>query len=329
MGHRRLRTKSCAAGAVWLVVCSLSCIALSVSADDGAYADRRAKPPKFDPGRVSSTFFDDVFSKLQGERPSRVAGESGGAAAASDSGSGQAAENMGSGVAWDELISATSIEDEIKSLRIALNESVTTPSQFRSRGHKPARRQFVLLNMLFWVMEHYRGDVRWKSNAKAIRQLLGKTAGGAKAGGNEQAYAQARRAKDVLDQLIRGERAGVEPLEEDEVVWEAVAPRRPLMRLLEDRFEANLKAWTSNESEFKSNSEELLREAELVAAIGQFFIEDGMDDADDEEYAAFSEAMKGAAQQVVNAVKQGDLAAAQKGVGQMSQSCANCHDDYR
>lgn len=305
-----------------LLLCSLC---LLVAGADGPDRQRRAKPPTFDSSKVSGVFFSDVFAKLQGTRPVKGTAAPTGSA---KPGAANAATNTGPSV-WDELISASSIEDEVKHLRVMLNESITTPGQFASRGHKAARREFVLLNLLFWIVEHYHGDVRWKDYATVARQQFGSAAGNAKAGGNEQTYTQAKRCRDLLDELIRGEKPAAAPFEEDEITWEPVAPRRPLMQWLEQRFEADLKQWTSSESEFKANAEELLREAELVAAIGQFFKEPGMDDADDAEYQQFCDAMKQGAQSVAAAVKQGDLAAAQKGVGQISQACSNCHEGYR
>ncbi len=313
----------------WLPVLALLLIGgvtFGLKAGDPA-SKRRAKAPSFDPQRVSATFFPDVFSVLQGERP-KLSEDSGGSKATGAATSGEAASPQSS-VVWDDIISATSLEDEIKDLKTELNKSVTTPTQFRSRGYRSARREFTLLNMLFWIIEHYQGDVRWKNDATAVRQKFGSVAGNSKAGGNEQTYAQAKQAKELLDRLIRGERAGIEPDKDEEVSWEPVSPRRPLMQWLEKRFEANLKAWTSSDKEFQSNSEELLREAELVAAIAQFFLEEGMDDADDEEYRAFCESMKAGALAVASATKNGDLAGAQSGVGEISKSCSNCHESYR
>ncbi len=302
-------------------------ITFGLKADNPA-SKRRAKAPSFDPQQVSATFFPDVFSVLQGERPKLGEASGGASKTPGVPTSGEGASPAGS-VVWDDLISPTSLEDEVKSLKVALNQSVTTPTQFRSRGYRSARREFTLLNMLFWIIEHYRGDVRWKNDATAVRQKFGSVAGNSKAGGNEQTYAQAKQAKELLDRLIRGERAGVEPNKDEEVSWEPVSPRRPLMQWLEKRFEANLKAWTSNDKEFQSNSEELLREAELVAAIAQFFMEEGMDDADDEEYRAFCESMKAGALAVASATKNGDLTGAQRGVGEISKACSNCHESYR
>jgi exosome complex RNA-binding protein Csl4 len=101
------------------------------------------------------------------------------------------------------------------------------------------------------------------------------------------------------------------------------------MQLLEKRFAANLKTWTSSESEFKGNTEDLVREAELVAVIANFLNEEGMPDRDDDEYRAFTAAMTNGAKMIAGAARQEDLSTAQKGAGIISQACAQCHESYR
>ena len=264
---------------------------------------------------------------LQGPRPAVGPADNASSADMAPGGSEPSPEGA-AGSVWDQIVSAGSIEDEVKSLRVALNSSITTPTQFAGKGHKLARRQFALLTVLFWAIEHYGGEIRWKADARAARQKFGSVTGNAKAGGNAQTYAQAKACREMLDQLIRGERIGIEP-SEDDVEWEGVAPRRPLMYLLEKRFEADLKEWTRDEGAVKSNAEELLREAELVAMIAEFLKADGMDDADDDEYRKFCNEMKQGALQVVQGVKQQDAGMAQKGVSAISSSCSNCHESYR
>ena len=301
---------------------------VSIAADEPAKnAARRVKPPKFDARGVSKVFFPDVFAMLNGERP--TAGSAGPMRGSTPGGPATPMESgqPESGV-WDSIISAPSVEDEVKALRVALNESITTPTNFAGKGHKAARRHFALLTVLFWTIEHYGGQVRWKDDARAARQKFGSVTGNAKAGGNAQTYTQAKQSRDLLDQLIRGERPGIEA-SDDDVEWESVAPRRPLMTLLEKRFEADLKTWTRDEAAVKSNAEDLLREAELVAMIAEFFKADGMPDADDDEYRKYSDQMKEGALQIVQGIKQNDAGTAQKGVSLVSRSCANCHDDYR
>ncbi len=286
----------------------------------------RARAPKFDKRETSSVFFDDVFSKLDGERPQsfRVTNATQGG----NSPTAETSSGGGSGLKWSEIITDASIEDEIKSIKFVLADAVATPSVFRGEGHETARNYYTLLTALFFVIENYDQDVRWKDEATVARQQFASVAGNSKAGGNEQVFTQAKRCFEMVDQMMRGEKLGLEPMDA-ELDWSPVHPRPPLMTLLSDRFEENLKAWTSSDSEFEDNVEELLREAELVGMIGQFLMTSGLDDADDEEYQAFTGQMKQGAADLAAAIRQSNLENAQRAVGLISKSCDDCHDVYR
>jgi len=313
-----------------LGIAALSCFVfgcvLAMASDDN---DRRVKPPQFDREKISNIFFDDVFEKLNGERPTRIDGGNAATPSPGTTTPMPGGENVASNSEWASLISDASLEDEVKAIRMALDDSVTTPGKFRSGGHKAGRRDFVLLTVMFWVIEHYSKDVRWKGDSVAARQLFGSVAGNSKAGGNEQVYTQAKRCKDKLARLLQGEKLGIAAVEDDGTGWEPVSPRTPLMQLLEKRFQVHLKTWTSSESEFKGNAEDLIREAELVAVIANFLNEEGMPDRDDDEYRAFTVAMTTGAKMIADAARQEDLTRAQKGAGIISQACTQCHESYR
>src|SRR5262245_11001328 len=89
---------------------------------------KRAQPPKFS---KSDTFYADAFREgLVGERPadlskaSAVANSSAGgsSSSASPAGGGTAAPGAG----WSKLISAATIEDTIKGLKLQVDQDITT-----------------------------------------------------------------------------------------------------------------------------------------------------------------------------------------------------------
>jgi hypothetical protein len=297
-------------------------------------APRRAEPPKFDRSDFDGVFFDDLFGDqgpLVGARPqtSTVAAAPGGAAGggaapgtAAGSGGGEV-----SGAGWSELISETTIEDEIKSLNLEVQKTVTTPAQFAGRGHKAAQKQFSMLAMLFAIIGEYGQDVRFKEDAPALRDRFARAAANTKAGGNIQVYNEAKLRRDDLAEVIRGSKlnAGGEP----KANWEAVVSRSPIMRILEDRSVKYLQQSTASEAEFKREPEKVLHEAELVAAMAHALKQDGMDDAGDEEYESFLAQMKKGAIDAIAAVKLNNAEQARLAVGEMRKSCDACHELYR
>lgn len=310
---------------------AIGCVALLSIAAIVAHAQnrktsKRAKLPTFNTNQTSRFFFEDVFAQLEGERPANpnaVVAQAG-SGVPGDGGEAEA----GATYAWSKIISAGTLEDEIKTIKLAVDKNVTTPPKFAGSGHKEVRRDFSVLAMSFAIINEYDGDVRWKKDAAVARDLFAKTASNTKAGGNIAVYKESKLRKEDLGELMNGAALSGN-VEEKANNWEQIADRSPLMQRLGIAAEKNLAPWTSNESEFKSNMEKIKHEAEIVAAIGEALMQEGMDDGDDEDYAAFAKVMKAGALDVVAAVEAMDADGARKGSGEIAKACASCHENYR
>lgn len=294
---------------------------------------RRAAAPKYTASDIKGVYFEDIFDGkvLAGERPanfgaavaasaSKAAG-GGGAAAAGGGGS------AGGGGGWSKLITAATIEDEVKTLKQMVDKTVTTPTDFAGKGYKEARRNFMMLGMLFGIIGEYDGEVRWKPLAPTARDLFARTAGNAKVG-TQQVYNEAKLRKTDLEDLLNGSLAAANNVEA-KTAWGTVCDRSPLMQRLEMGLEPRLQQWTANKAEFNGKKAEILKEAELFVVMGHVLMQEGLDDADDAEYKGFCDMLKKAALEVVDAVKLGNDEGARQAVGKISKSCADCHDKYR
>ncbi len=284
----------------------------------------RAKLPTFDQNKTNRIFFPDVFARLDGERPANpnaraapmvAAGGAGGAPAAAES------------YAWSKIISRSTIEDEVKAIKLATDKNITTPQDFAGRGYKEVRRDFSILAMLFAVVNEYDADVRWKKDAAAARDVFARSASNAKAG-NNNVYMEAKKRKDELLDLINGSSLSAQP-EQDENDWERIADRSPLMQRLETAQNQKLAKWTSSADSFSEEIEGVMHEAEIVAAIAEVLTREGMEDGDDETYAEFADLMKTSALDIVAAVKSNNAEQARKATGEIAKACSDCHDNYR
>jgi hypothetical protein len=226
------------------------------------------------------------------------------------------------------MISASTIEDEIKAIKMSVDKSVTTPSEFAGRGHKQVRRDFSILAAMFGIIGEYDGDVRWQKMGPAARDLFARTARNTKAGGNTNTYNESKQRKADLQDLLGGASLQAEAKEVD-ADWATVCDRGPLMQRLDIGFEEKMGSWLSNDSEFKSNADNVLHEAEVLAALSEVLIKEGMDEWDDEEYAGFANRMKQAAIEIVAAVKLGSYDQARKASGDVKKACTECHEFYR
>ena len=296
-------------------------------ADTKGKPARRALPPKFDkPGDI---FYRDAFQEaLVGERPADLGKAV--AKAASPGAAPAAPESTGglAGSGWSAIISAATIEDEIKSLKNVLDQDVTTPSDYAGKGYKVARRDFSLLAMLFGIAGEYDADVRWKKESPTARDVFARTAANSKVG-TSQVYAEAKLRKQELQDLVGGSNPFKAKDEEAKAAWNTVCDRTPLMQHLDLVFEPKVKQWTADKGQFTANRDKLAHEVEIIAAVATVLAKPGMEDADADEYKAFCAKLQKGARDIADACKTKNFDAASAGVGLINKSCTECHEQYR
>jgi len=293
----------------------------------------RAKPRTFSQAEVSSFFFDDVFAEaLQGERPAALSENrqmiAGGAAGTGGApATGGDAASPGGDADWDALISSTTLQDEVKKVNNELQDVLANIRRFNGGGYNDARRAYTELALLFHVIGNYQGEVRWKDNALLARDRFARAGSNLKTA-TDNTFKEAKdRAEDLATMLRGSSISGGEP--NADATWEVIADRPPLMQRLEIAFDSRIRVWTGNANEFRANSEELLHEAELIAAIAHAMQQEGFEYADDDDYVAFTNQMRDAASAVAKAVRDNDADGARTAAGNIAKSCSECHEGYR
>lgn len=292
-----------------------------------ASSSKRVAPPKF-PASVSEVFFPDARERLVGSRPefSAAAKVAGGPAMAPGQGDAEAAS--GESFAWSRLISATALEDEIKAQKLLVDQSVTTPGAFKGGGYRDARIQFSTLAAMFHIAGQFDTDVRWKSDAPALRELYARVGFNCKVG-TDQTYNESVLRKQDLGDLVRGDRVQAAEGGEVDVTWDVVCNRPPLMSRMEQAFDKKINPFLANKSEFSAHAEEILHEAQVLAAISEAIQHEGFEFWDDEDYLEYARRMRDAALEIVNGVKQNNYEQARAAAGEVSKSCTECHESYR
>jgi hypothetical protein len=293
---------------------------------------RRAEPPKVE--RRSELFFEDAFKEaLSGPRPANlgqpataVPSSAGNPSSAAPGGSSVGSDSAGAG--WSRIISAAALEDEIKALKLKIDATVTSPSDYAGKGYKAARRDFTLLALLFGIAGEYDGDVRWKKDAPVARDVLARTAANSKVG-TQQVFNEARLRKQELQDLVGGQSPYQGKTADAKAAWPSVCDRPPLMQHLEAIFEPRVKAAVSDEGNFKSSLEKLSHDAEIIAAIGAVLAKEGMADADSDEYKAFCDVLRTSGRDIVEACMTKNYDAASSAVSAIGKSCTDCHELYR
>jgi len=295
---------------------------------------RRAQPPPKEKLR-NDLFFTDAFKEgLVGERPAdfgKASAPASGAVASIAPGAASAAGTpsiAGGSGHWSGFISASTIEDTIKSFKQQVDKDVTTLSDFKGKGHKLARRDYSMLAMLFGIAGEYDGDVRWKKDAPAARDAFARSAANFKVA-TDQAFNEAKARKDELSELVGGSAPFAGKTADAKATWGQVAGRAPLMQYLESAWEPRLKPALSDKGQFNAGGDKIVREAELFAAIGEVLAKDGMPDADTAEYKAFCNRLRDGAKEIIDAVKQKNFDQASKASSVIGKACAECHENYR
>jgi hypothetical protein len=294
----------------------------------GAKPRVRAELPKSYPGS-ENTFFNDVFKEgVVGARPDLGKGVVTNPGTGTKSpGGADPAPSEGGVFAWSKLIAPTTLEDEIKASKKVIDEEVSTPAKFAGNGYKVARKQFSVLAIMLAIIGEYDGEVRWKADGPAARDVFARTASNCKVG-TIQVFNEAKQRKADLEDLLSG--SGLKNREgEKKAVWKQVTDRAPLMQRLEMAHQGRMQPWVGNKSEFANHSEEIMHEAQLAAAFCEVLMREGMEDADAIEYKAFCIRLQKAALDIVDAAKSNNYDKARTAVGEIDKSCTECHQAYR
>jgi len=283
---------------------------------------KRTARPWFDENKTKDLLFKDVYAEgTVGERPDVSALTQSATEIASSNGSAGASNQL-----WSKIIDASVIEDEVKTLQQEINLLVTTPVFFQTK-YNDVNERFEILSMLFAIIRQYDGDVRWNEHAPTAQHLF-QQAAVASRNGAAKGFQYCKARKEDLQELVRGGSIIANDQVPKSVDWSTAANRSPIMMRLETANE-DLKGMTSNEAEFKANSEDVFRISNLIAAMAKVIIQDGMPESEEETYAKFSLEMKSAALELKAAVKLNDFDAASTAANAVSQSCADCHSEWR
>ena len=292
--------------------------------------ERRAPRPKFGSTEGNGIFFDTLGDAFRTGKPDltklRAAEKRAMAAQIAGQGDGDSGSGNGGSESWAKLITPASIEDEVKRIRLHYDTVVSTPAAFNGGGYLEARLDLSVLATLFAVIADYSGDIRWKKDAPAARDLIARTAYNCKAG-STQVYNEAKLRKVDLEDLVSG--GGISGRDAEAANdWSSIVDRSPLMEYLELLVES-LEDGVRDEKTYKSEAETVKRNAELLSMIGEVLVQEGMDEADDEDYTGLSDGMTTEAVAVVKALGRDDYEAVRQGVSKIRQRCDSCHEQYR
>ncbi len=284
----------------------------------------RALPPDWS-AADRDIFFEDARELLEGQRPSfatqpRVVASNVGPTDSATTGGGTSYE-------WSNLITAETIENEIKRTAQLVSPLVQSASTFKGGAYRDARNHFSTLAIMFGTAAQFDKPVRWKDSAVGLSQLFARAGFNCKVG-TDQSFREAQLRDQDLAELIRGGRPTA-PATDPDAGWGKLSDRSPLMVRMETALDKHLKPNMSDSRSFERNAEELAHEAQMLALLGELITREGMEDAGDDTYDGYAHQLRDAAIEFNKSIELESYDAARKALSDMGQSCVACHGDYR
>ena len=305
--------------------------ALTLPQDDTKKKKRVRRPAV---KKDDSIYFNNVFKDaLFGKRPEPSVG-GGNAQAKTPTANGGGGANQpvgnasgGAGLGWSKIISAELLQAEIKKQANLLNQSVSSPGKFKGGGNRDVRQISTMIALVFGVIAEYDGEVKYKEFAAGARDAYAQCAQSATTT-STQAFNQAKIRKEDIQRILSGAayEPPVKPSEDFE--WASVADVSEMMKRLGVAYREKIKPWVGSENAYKSNVDDLMQEAAMVAVIGEVLQKESMDNADNDDYNEFAAKLKEGALMILNSKGSMDLEMATRGASMIDQSCVECHGEY-
>ena len=227
---------------------------------------------------------------------------------------------------WAALISASTIDEEVKSIRNFLNENVHSVGTFNSSMLMIPPKAAALGAVAVIVMEHPE-SVPWKDDAKYVRDLAKKMNSSVlQRGAKDQ-----KRIEELYDAvdatLSRSKPAGLEEPPESDSFAEVAEMRLLMMRM--EEAEKRLKTEAGNESSMSEKKAMVSHEASMMAVMAKIVAMPAYGYGDDAKFTGYANEVLKASQDIKTAAESGDFAGYESAMTRVSTTCSNCHSDFK
>ncbi|VAX36678.1 hypothetical protein MNBD_PLANCTO02-112 [hydrothermal vent metagenome] len=232
----------------------------------------------------------------------------------------------GGKVDWKKVIPAEVLNDEVKSIRNRFTGKLKTVGTY-NRSYLEFKPFCVSMAVLSEIASEHSGSLRWKKNAKLVRNLSAQMIS-EKLRSGAKSYKQIRIPfEQICDTLDGSPPSGLKkPSDEDS--FSDVADMGDVMKRMEMLIKF-LKDNAGNENTFKKYQDDLKHRAYILAALTKAMNSEGYGNSDDEVYTKYTNNMVKACVAMAVAAESDDFAAFEKAMPQVNQSCIDCHTAYR
>lgn len=226
---------------------------------------------------------------------------------------------------WATYIAADQLQEESKRIRNQLKTLLQTPATYTS-DFEVVKMDGAVMAALGVIASQSDG-INWKPNAGYVRDYGFEIFDSAKGPGKPN-YDKTNAAYENLQSVFSGSiPAGATEPDAARPVSD-VASRFYLMRRMKNAFEA-LKLNINTEAKLKSEAEQALHEAMMLAALSKIVSTKDYSSADEAEYQQFMNEILAQCQAAATAIKDQQFDAFSNALNTIDVTCKNCHSQYK
>jgi len=231
----------------------------------------------------------------------------------------------GAADSWDQLLPLADLDEEIKSIRNFLQETVSSVGNYNS-SMMMIPPKVATLAALAEVARKRQESVSWKDDAAWVRDLAKKMNESPLQRGPKDQKRLQELFEGVSDIFNRSKPAGLEdPPDADS--FAETAELRSIMKRMEDA-EKNLKTEISSADALGSKKTMVQHEAAILAVLAKIATDPGYG-YDEDEFRGYGGGVVEAAQGIRTAAESGDFAGFEAAMSKVATSCQNCHSKYK
>lgn len=228
---------------------------------------------------------------------------------------------------WNALVSVEDLQDEVKKIRLRLQDNLSSVTKFNSHYAKEIVWDGAGLAALAEIALAHPDKVSWKTHAGQIRDAAKEMIGKSKALG-PKAFEATKKEFEKIDGLLSGNPPPGLPPAAEGVAFSDVAPRKHLMQCIQEGYES-LRANYQAANSLEKKSEEAAHTASIVAAYSKVIGTDGYNSTDEDDYKTFLKALLEANLTMAKAAREKDFDAFTKANGPIPKICSDCHLIYK
>ena len=227
---------------------------------------------------------------------------------------------------WSTIISAETLQAEVKTIRNFLNQKLQTPGQYNSSMFElPA--QTATLATLAGIASSHSGEIAWKERAPYIRTIAA-TMHAEKLQTGPKFQRPLLEKFEQIDEMLSGSLPGGLDKPADEFEFSELADMPFVMKRMEIAFN-KMKTEAGSEDSFEKNGDMIQQESAILGAMMKAVLTEGYGYADDEDFLGFAKPIQDSAKKMGEAVTAGSFETYDAGLSAITKSCTQCHNVYQ